>query len=335
MRFIVHASVLDAVDESAHRHVDRLLDRIVDEIHRIELPEADRLQESSWYRGARPTMQKFLMLAVGKPPRAEQGRQGPHTKAFEVRDAESARVADRLAHAPLRILVEDREADGILLEIIVEELGKPAFRELWKRACEVTPRGIEMVSAGGIGNIPQRVRRMIRDAAEERRPPRLFVLCDRDTKWPEDKEPKAVGNVRDICREESLPHHVLWKRCAENYIPDKVFEAIRGDPRNRNKAQRFDALLRRTPVQRDHFPIKNGLTAGEREKATKKSLYTASEEADLLLLEECLLPKERLKTRPFQLLQAERREDFTAEGLRSRDGQGELDELLDKISREL
>jgi hypothetical protein len=50
---------------------------------------------------------------------------------------EEARTAVKLAHAPLQILVEDRESDGVLLEILVEELGSAELQKLWK--ISVTP----------------------------------------------------------------------------------------------------------------------------------------------------------------------------------------------------
>ncbi|MGZ8217222.1 hypothetical protein [Methylomagnum sp.] len=59
---------------------------------------------------------------------------------------------------------------------------------------------------------------------------------------------------------------------------------------------------------------------------------TQAEQTDLMLLENRLFPK---RPRPLLLLNQQRRSAFTATGLRERDGNGELDILLDDIAREL
>ena len=270
---------------------------------------------------------------MAKPPRITKDSRGPHVKTIEVHDDESARLADKLAHTPLVILVEDRESDGVFLDIVVEELGWPELKKLWTNGRKVTPRATEVDTAGGKDAIPRRVERAISDAAEENKPLRLFVLCDNDTRWPgDDKLAQTVGAVREVCTTHGVPHHVWRKRCAENYIPDQVFEAAREDPRNLSHVNRFNALLRRSRSQRDHFPVKDGLTAAEFSEALQAGLYDATEEEDLRLLETRLFQK---RPRPLLHLNNERRASFTANGLRARDGEGELEALLRAIAQEL
>lgn len=332
MRFIVYASVLNG-DDSIFILIDRLVDRLADEVHRVDVPEVDLLQESNWYREARPTLKKVLMSALARPPRVADDSRGPHVKAVEVLDADSAKLAAKLAHTPLVILVEDRESDGVFLDIIVEELGWPGLQTLWANSQKVTPPAIKIDTAGGKDAIPQRIERAMSDAAAENRSHRLFVLCDSDTKWPsDDKTARTVAAVREACAVHGVPHHVLRKRCVENYIPDQVFEAAREDLRNLSHVDRFNALLRRSRAQRDHFPVKDGMKAAERSEALQAGLYDASEEEDLRLLEKSLFPK---KPRPLLLLNRERRESFTADELRARDGEGELEVLLRAIAQEL
>lgn len=330
MKFVIHNPVLNS-DDSVLSLIDRLVDRLGDEVHRLEVAEVDLLQGSDWYRNARQTRQKVLMSAVAKPPRVASDNRGPHMKVIEVLDAESARMADKLAHTPLVVLVEDRESDGVLLDILVEELGWPELQMLWTNEKKATPRATEVETAGGKEAIPQRVERAVRDAAEEDRPQRLFVLCDSDAKWPGDNN-TPLAAVCDACAKHGVPHHVWRKRCAENYIPDQVFETVREDPRNSIRVDQFNALLRRSRIQRDHFPVKDGLTAAERSEALQAGLYDASEETDLRLLEARLFQK---RPRPLLRLNRERRGSFTAGGLRARDGEGELDALLHAIAQEL
>lgn len=256
MKLVLRASALNC-DDSVLALIDRIVDRLADEVHRLEMPEADLLEMSRWYQSARPTRQKVLMSAVAGPPRKASSGHGPHVKVVEV-DSETVRFAEKLAHTPLVILVEDREADGVLLDILVEELGWPELQALWERGWEVTPNAIEIDTAGGIGAIPQRIERAARDADRENRPLRYFVLFDSDARWPGDDNRMRVAQpmaaVRQACDEHNVPHHRWRKRCAENYIPAQVFEAMREDPRHLSHVDRFDALLRRSRIQRDHFP---------------------------------------------------------------------------------
>lgn len=333
MRFVLFTSALDG-DDAVLDHLDRLVDRVADEVHRIEVQDADLLQGSAWYRSARQTRRKILTTALANPPRARRASQGPHVKSVEVTDRESAALADKLAHTPLVVLVEDRETDGAFLEILVEELGWPALQELWKCAQEVTPRALEVDSAGGIGNIPSRIERAAEDAKREGRPLRLFMLCDSDARWSGDSghAPRGVENARKVCSQRDVPHHVWKKRCAENYIPDAVFEVLRADPRSGARIHRIEALLRRSRPQRDYFPLKSGLKPEERDQAIAQGLYDPSDGPDLMLLEESFFPN---RSRPLQLLCQERREEFTADGLRERDGESEIEALLQAIAKEL
>ena len=335
MRFVLRVQALDGTDDDL-RLIDRLVDRFADEVHRVDIPEADLLEASRWYKTARQTRQKVLMTAVARPPRRASPGQGPHVKLFEVESSESVRTADKLAHTPLVILVEDREADGVLLDILVQELGWSELRMLWERAGEVTPRAIELDTAGGVGSIPQRIERAANDARTANRPLRSFVLFDSDQRWPGDNDRVRVEQPMNAIRQTCERHHILYhrwrKRCAENYIPDRVFEVMRDDPEFLSHVGRFNALLRRTRIQRDHFPFSDGLTAAERSEAIQAGLYEESEEEELKLLERRLFRK---SPRPLLQLNIERREAFTGEGLRERDGEGELDALLLAIAQEL
>ncbi|NJL27631.1 MAG: hypothetical protein HC897_06885 [Thermoanaerobaculia bacterium] len=223
----------------------------------------------------------------------------------------------------------------MLLGILVEELGWDELRSLWRRALEVTPPGIEIDSAGGSGEIPARVRRAVSDAAQAQRPVRHFVLMDSDRRWPTDNDAaiaKPMSNAIEECEKHAVPIHVWRKRSAENYIPDSVLVAVRDASESQKNIARFDALLRRSQEQRDHLPIKDALTLEERTKGLDVGFYKISDENDLILLGERLFPP---RPRPFLQLHAERRSYFTAQGLRERDGKGELDDLLHAIAQEL
>jgi hypothetical protein len=331
--FVLHAEVLNG-GEGLLGFIVRLVDRIEDEIHKGEVYDADLLQESTWYKSARPTRRKVLTAALARPPRQE-AKTGLHAKRVDVRDDASALAAVKLAYTPLAILIEDREADGTLIDIVVEELGSEELKALWRNGRAVAPPAFEFNTAGGLGSMPDRIARLAADAAAAGRALRLFVICDSDTRWPGDTGHRSLRDVERLrarCAEFAVTLHVLWKRCIENYIPDEVYEEARTESTRADEVERFDAWLRRTAVQRDHFPVKSGLSAEEREASIAAGLYEISEMADLRRLEKKLFPG---RGRLLQMLVEGRRAMFTAEGLRTRDGRGELDALLDAIAREL
>ena len=70
MRFILHPAVLDG-DGEVLGLIDRLIDRLADEVHRIEIRDVGSLESSNWFRSARPTRQKVLTTAVSTPPRGK------------------------------------------------------------------------------------------------------------------------------------------------------------------------------------------------------------------------------------------------------------------------
>ena len=141
MRFVLYQSALDGSDELLAL-VDQIIDRVADEVHRIELPDADTLRESSWYRGARGTRRKIMLTAAASPPRQ---RQGLHSSSIDVRDTGDASAAAKLASSHLMILVENRESDGIFLDILVEEMGDHELKALWQRNNTLTPSAFEIV----------------------------------------------------------------------------------------------------------------------------------------------------------------------------------------------
>lgn len=251
-----------------------------------------------------------------------------------VDSSESALAAKKAAYTPLTILVEDRDADGVLIEIIVQKMASNELRSLWDDAFNAVPAGLEFVTSGGVNAMPQRVSRMLVEAGSTKSL-RLVVVCDSDTRWPADpasQSQASIDELQALCTSSGVSCHVLRKRTAENYIPDDVFVAASKIPENISNKPRFEALLRRAPSQRDHFPVKDGMGDAERDAVLKEKFYLADEVDDLALLKNRLFPK-----RPRLMLQLHSGYigAFTAAGLRERDGVGELDNLLNKFSVEL
>lgn len=332
MRFEIASEILDGEDRLLAR-IDRIVDRLADGVHEVEV-DASRLRSTKWFASTRATRRQLLMQASSTPPVRGRARgRALHSKRYSVNNAVECEVAEKLAHTSLTILVEDREADGRLLELIVDELAPPEMQRVWRAA--VSPPSVRVDSSGGIGSMQARLERALADAHGEGRPARVFVLCDSDRRWPGDEDAegtKVAIRVRAFCEAQDVPCHVLCKRTVENYIPDQVFRELLDDPEWTSRHATIRALLDLNATQRDHLPIKDGLSTNERERASATGLYNPEDDERLALLEKRIF---RRSPRPMVALTDERRGAFTARGMSERDGAGELRVLLDKIFKEL
>lgn len=332
MRFVISGQALNGEDSSL-ASFDRLVDRVADEIHKFDLPDADLLEESHWYISARSSRKKLMSSMLAMPP--VRSADGTHRKTIIVDSSDDIDSAVKSAHSSLIILVEDREADGVFLDLIVSVLGTAPLKELWQRGKSVVPRGYELMSSGGVSAIPQRIARIIQDAVHVGATARVMVLCDSDRRWPDDvaqMSHRKIEEIKGICHDAGIALHVLEKRCIENYIPDEIYAEARKRNVGQDYQDRIDALLRRNKDQRDHLPVKSFLTEDEHKAGEDAGFYQLSERADLDLLKKRIFPKA-----PRVMIQMDKdyRAHFTEKGLRQRDGRNELDDLLDTISGEL
>lgn len=332
MNLIVTEDVFNA-DDLTLRLLDQIIDRVEDGVHRIEIKGADRLKESDFYLKARPGRQRFLLGAASRIPTHRASRR-THLGDVVIDSPAAVIEARKIAYTPLTLLVEDREADGVLIEIIINKLASPEMRELWDFAFKATPAGIEITTAGGVNAMPQRISRILSEA-NINKALRLIVICDSDNRWPLDPKnlsQNSIDEIKNLCVSSNIRFHVLKKRTAENYIPDEVFIAASKFHGNLSHKPRFLALLERTALQRDHFPVKDGMSDAERESVVEAGFYSAAEIAHLDLLKERLFPK-----RPRLMLTVHREylDTITAAGLRARDGSGEFDDIMNLFSIEL
>ncbi|MBX9401494.1 hypothetical protein K4L06_09230 [Lysobacter sp. BMK333-48F3] len=332
MKFVISDKALNGGDLSL-ASFDRLVDRVADEVHKFDFPGADLLEESQWYTSARSTRKKLVSSMLAMPP--VRPVHEIHRKSIVVDSPEKIDSAVKAAYSPLVILVEDREADGVFLDLIMSVLGADELKDLWARGKKVIPSGYELTNSGGLHAIPQRISRLIKDSAAAGVSPRIMVLCDSDKRWPGDTENmsyRKIEEIKQVCLDAGAALHILEKRCIENYLPNEVY--IEARKKNPGKAYQalIDALLRRTSQQRDHLPVKSFLTESEHDAGELVGFYTPSERSDLELFRERIFPP-----RPRVMLQMLNNYQacFTEKGLRERDGRDELGALLNTISGEL
>jgi hypothetical protein len=262
MRFDLEAVALEDTP-AALKNLDQLLGRVIDEVHRIVVLDADAMERSTWFNGLRSDMRELVratVLASAFSSTAQGLRVG--------RDV-SLEGAVRLAYRPLVIAVENKENDGLLVEVALLTYGSAETIRLW-RARPPTGRAIDLVHGGGTGDLKREVERVIKDANDAGVPVRAVVVSDSDSRWPGEIGAKAA-EIEQTCLDGNVPYVILSCRSAENYLPDATFQQWANEPDNVNAAPQVEALLRLTPDQRDHFPMKGKKATAKGIPAVEKS----------------------------------------------------------------
>ena len=215
---------------------------------------------------------------------------------------------------PVLVVVENAQTDGAWLRAIADRL-RPSV----SRRFNGNDPMISVIQAGGIGEIPKEVRRLatryVRLRPREDLPLRVIALADSDAKEPGGLSGSA-REVEKVASEVGATAHILHKRTIENYIPDDSLLAYAELRRERRAAA--DQIVALSGAARDHYPIKSGL-----EESDLSSIYPPG-----------ITPGLGLGDFVHDLL-SNLYHSITANGLRVRDGAGELDVLLDKLERNL
>lgn len=177
MRFVIEAPPdEDRVpvwgDPAALPFLDRLVARADEAAHEIWLDDADLVDGSEWFRGARPACFDRL-LELCELARVSAWRAVTEdTTAWRVATSTDAERSLRIANSPLKLLVESHLRDGALLEVAVRLLADEPLRQLW--LAPPVPPAILVVHAGGTGDMPKFVRDETRRANDADLPLRLI-----------------------------------------------------------------------------------------------------------------------------------------------------------------
>jgi hypothetical protein len=184
MTFAVKHAAMNG-SETVLNALDALIARAEDDIHELEIADADLLEGSQWYRSCRPDRRKVLersaVTSLYRPPRTR----GPHLRRVEVTDEDTARSARAIAHTPLQVLVENAESDGSLVKFALRAFATPAGWELCFGAGAVrTPPALWIESPGGYGELPKLLQTRLKQASERGIEPRIVVITDSDGETP-------------------------------------------------------------------------------------------------------------------------------------------------------
>lgn len=253
MRIRIDPEVADQV--SAHRWLDRILAKVEDHWHVLDIRDVEEeLAKSSWAQdaGQRGARIRELLQATATGPGA-WGLE-PHSRELRVRLHAKSKAelgpedAARLAEEPLTLLVENRHSDGAFLRRVFHELDRPLSR--WFRDSFAALR---FDSVGGSGNIPKEVQ----DRCQTSVPggPRLVVIADSDRDRPGAPH-QTARKIKTTCKRYEIPCWILAKREAENYLPERLLRAYPdGGP---NHSDTVDAWSELSEEQKDFFDMRKG-----------------------------------------------------------------------------
>jgi hypothetical protein len=285
MIFSVTATAMNG-SEPALNKLDALLKRIEEDVHVIEIQDADVLEESQWYQASRPERRLLLMkiatAMIHRSPRVH----GPHVQRYEIRDEGAAAQACEVAYTPLYILVENDNSDGRLVRFALMAFASRETLDLcYGSGQSKTPKACEIESRGGSGELKKLIEKRADEAVARGFSPRIVVAADSDGEWPGDiKQP--AQEIRDTCGHRGVACPPFDKRTAENYVPDGVWTMWASQPEQTNIRPAIEALMRLSPVQRDHVKLDKSNTPpwkrGEPKAAALFSTVSTSDEALLI-----------------------------------------------------
>jgi hypothetical protein len=239
-------------NESVLNNLDMLVMRVEDDVHELEILDADLLEASPWYKSCRPDRRNMLEKCAQAMLHRSPRTRGPHLRRIKVTDEATAKHAREIAHTSLQVLLENADSDGALVKFALMVLSNASAWELCYGVGAVrTPPAVVIESRGGHGELKKLLVARVKEATDRGLEPRIVVMTDSDGEWVGDVKEHAIG-IRDECKKHNVPCPPLNKRTAENYIPDAVWIASSAGLQGTAIRPTVEALLRLSYQQRDH-----------------------------------------------------------------------------------
>jgi hypothetical protein len=231
--------------------LDRLLARADEAGHQLNLWDADLIGESRWIAEGRPTTRDQIKEVLELARCSAWTSAASMEASYRVADRAEAERALRIANTSLKVLVENRLRDGALLEAAVRLLGPQPLRDLWINS--PSPPVVEVVHAGGIGDMPSFLKAESREARAANLPMRMIAVVDSDrdsaNAAPDDKAQAAEAAAIQV----GTDAFILCKRTGESYIPDFYWHSVmQGYHETRDTRTPIERLLAMSPEERDY-----------------------------------------------------------------------------------
>lgn len=266
---------------SAWDELDRIVHHFIDERHVWDVADPAAIENSEWIgiEDSRATrrnlmaLQKIAMHDFYTPASSRTDeREGPSSKAhtltivvsmteappWSLSPGAARRALDRPAH----IVVENGESDRAFLDAMIRAFARSDLRQA------IDEGWVEIVSAGGGGEIPKRVRDLVAKAGKG--PRRILILSDSDRMTPGDRT-DTIEKIEACADEHEVDVAILHKREIENYLPVSAFQRV-----SRKHKSVYDAFCNLTQEQRDHYDMKNGFP---KDQATGEPIVPTSQDS--------------------------------------------------------
>lgn len=325
MRFVFGIDIL--ADRSAQVDLSGILGKVADGWHFWQIDDVAATEASEFVAamGDRKLLEESVRAGAWSAARPHRRLIAVTRESGRSDERWEPREARRLAETPLAVLVENRFSDGAFLDAVLAAFSAPETLRIKASG------GLVYDSGGGVGELPK----LVEDyAAKLGRRLRAVVVRDSDARFPGDFS-KEAGDTQARCAAHGVPCHILAKRAIESYVPDEVMQDWSSSPDRTSVRGKVEALLRLTPTQRDHFPMKKGLREpGPDTPQEEQALWSGVPQPDFELLRQGFQKDFVLIL--FDNVDARRlRTSATDEALRRRDGGAELDAIVEMIESAL
>ncbi|CAM2010120.1 hypothetical protein [Acanthopleuribacter pedis] len=237
-------------DDTCYRALDEMVFHFERGRHVWDVANFEDLDQSGWFQEAgrsnpRPLFEKFLRDSLLPKERLAHSIhitvQTTTTSDHQLSPEDARRSLAR----QVIVAVENPHTDGCFLRAMLAAYARQDLladeNETWK-----------LERMGGYGEVAKVIAEV---RAMSPGPVRMMVLADSDRDYP-GHESATITKVTRSCTEAGIPFHILEKRSIENYIPHRIW-FNKGPRKNRHWIRLFWNL---NQEQRDHFPIKRGLS---------------------------------------------------------------------------
>ncbi|MBK3519957.1 hypothetical protein [Carboxylicivirga marina] len=249
---------LKDVFEDAHLHdeLDYLWKVIISKNHslvQIDSLTKDAILESTWYRGARKSLQELINHTITRSIQSSTTIPKIHISNTSDDHHYSISEAIGMLEKDFEIIFEHSENDAHLFNALLRN-----FKKKSKKIRKLKDNGILEYGMGGGSTIESMITSKLDKFNGQNYPKpshkyiHCFVIFDSDCTYPNQGLKTDKDNLIKFLESKEIPYHVLEKREMENYIPDEVFDEV-----NYLKDY-FNAYLQLSPVQKDYFDIENG-----------------------------------------------------------------------------
>ena len=309
-------------------YLDKILYSVEDGWHEWQIDDPDILEESEWLQGTRSVLRKLFEEAAVQNVYPRAGRLHNATWIVSL-DSTANTLAPQAAASfftqPLRILMENRFSDGQFLNTVLAYLATAELSAFLDQ-CQGEPLMYD--SIGGTGQLPRLINKYAQGMANKNLPLRAVVITDSDARFPGHESRKAQ-EIAKTCDKHGINCMILSKRTIENYIPDEVLHAWAEDADNEAARPRIEVICRLTREQRDHLAIKQPFRPNKF-KGQEQNLFATMPNDDVKIMRKT----NKLGNDLIELFQTHKNH-LSADALRKRDSNGDLDKLVSIIEKAL